>query len=351
MSTTANPTTDPSSTTTNGMTSDTSSSIIISTSTTSYIETTTLSSTNPIDPTTLPGVSTTTTYPPSISSTTSPVISSTTKEIATSTAVPIVTVTTSGTVVHTYTSISYSSYTTHVATAVPNQQEGNGGSTNIGAVVGGVVGGVAAIVLIGKMFHCIILDMMIKHYFLGFIVIILKKRRRNKHKETSYESETESTGGGADIDPMNPHPFGNDYNTYGTPTVISDNNSQPSSRPLSMSTAPSQGIKPRPFVQAYNPTYQEPQQYAGYDGTNSPPQDHYYNDYNQQPYSNNYNTNAYSHDAYYAQQQEPMIPVSTSATGISNNNGRNVPDENDYDLSRKVSRHVPDEVPSVPHTR
>lgn len=180
---------------------------------------------------------------------------------------------------------------------------------------------------------------------------MLKKRRRNKRKEISYESETGGTGGGADIGPMNPHPFGNDYNTYGTPTVISDNNSQPSSRPLSMSTAPSQGIKPRPFVQAYNPTYQDPQQYAAYDGTNSPPQDRYYNDYNQQPYSNNYNTNTYSHDTYYAQQQEPMIPVSTSATGISTSNGRNVPDENDYDLSRKVSRHVPDEVPSVPHTR
>lgn len=191
---------------------------------------------------------------------------------------------------------------------------------------------------------------------------MLKKRRRSKHKETSYESETGGIGGGADIGPMNqhpygndyntnPHPYGNDYNTYGTTTVVSDNNSQPSSRPLSMSTAPSQGTKPRPFVQAYNPAYKEPQQYAGYDGTNSPPQDHYYSDYSQQPYSSNYNTNVYSHDSYYAQQQEPMIPVSTSATGISTGNGRNVPDENDYDLSRKVSRHVPDEVPSVPHTR
>lgn len=115
-----------------------------------------------------------------------------------------------------------------------------------------------------------------------------------------------------------------------------------------MSTAPSQGIKPRPFVQAYNPAYDD-QQYAGYDGSQSPPQEHYYNDYNQ-AYNNNYNTNAYSHDAYYAHQQEPMIPISTStATGLSstNNNpphGRNVPDENDYDLTRKVSRHVPDEI-------
>ncbi|KAL0139885.1 hypothetical protein V8B55DRAFT_1502171 [Mucor lusitanicus] len=277
------------------------------------------SSSSKINHHTPPPISTTTTPPP-------PVLS-TTKEIATSTPVPIVTVTTSGTVVRTFTSTSYSSYITHVATAIPSQGGGGGsGSTNVGAIAGGVVGGVAAIALI------------------GFIVILLSRRRRSKNKkEASYESETGGAGG-----PINPHPFANDYNTYGTPTVISDTNSLPSSRPLSMSTAPSQGIKPRPFVQAYNPAYDD-QQYAGYDGSQSPPQEHYYNDYNQ-AYNNNYNTNAYSHDAYYAHQQEPMIPISTStATGLSstNNNpphGRNVPDENDYDLTRKVSRHVPDEI-------
>ncbi|KAL7329675.1 hypothetical protein PS15p_204733 [Mucor circinelloides] len=301
------------------MTSDTS----ILTSTTSYKETTSSSSSNKtIDPTT-----SATTPPPSISTTTPsppPPVSSTTKEIATSTPVPIVTVTTSGTVVRTFTSTSYSSYITHVATAVPSQGGGGNGSTNVGAIAGGVVGGVAAIVLI------------------GFIVIVLSRRRRNKNKkEASYESETGGVGG-----PMNPHPFANDYNTYGSPTVVSDNNSLPSSRPLSMSTAPSQGIKPRPFVQAYNPAYDDQhQQYAGYDGSQSPPQEHYYNDYNQ-AYNNNYNNNSYSHDAYYAHQQEPMIPISTSTTtGLSSSNhGRNVPDENDYDLTRKVSRHVPDEI-------
>ncbi|KAK4510273.1 uncharacterized protein ATC70_004703 [Mucor velutinosus] len=293
-STTTNPTTDPSGTT---------------------------STTNDPPPTS------TTTPPPSISTTTSPPpVISTTKEVATSTPVPIVTVTTSGTVVRTFTSTSYSSYITHVATAIPSQGGGEPGSTNVGAIAGGVVGGVAAIALI------------------GFIVILLSRRRRNKNKkETSYESETGGAGG-----PINPHPFANNYNTYGTPTVISDNNSLPSSRPLSMSTAPSQGIKPRPFVQAYNPAYDDQhQQYAGYDGSQSPPQEHYYSDYNQ-AYNNNYNTNAYSHDAYYAHQQEPMIPISTSTTaGLSSGNpphGRNVPDENDYDLTRKVSRHVPDEI-------
>ncbi|KAI8647463.1 hypothetical protein BD408DRAFT_398823 [Parasitella parasitica] len=223
--------------------------------------------------------------------------------------------------------------TSTTSNAIPGLPTGeDGGPSNVGAIAGGVVGGVSAIVLI------------------GFIVIILTRRRRNKNKDTSYGSAAGDTSGGVE---MGPHPFGNDYSTYGTPTVISDNNSVPGSRPLSMSTPSSQVIKPRPFVQAYNPAFDEPQ-YAGYDGAHSPPQDSYYGNVYNQPYNstydnnnNNNNTTAYSHDVYYAQPQEPMIPASTSTTS----NGRNVPDENDYDLSRKVSRHVPNEAPSVPHTR
>jgi hypothetical protein len=95
--------------------------------------------------------------------------------------------------------------------------------------------------------------------------------------------------------------------------------------------------KPRPFVAAYD----QQEQYAGYDGTSSPV--NYQQDYQAYPqhhFDPNYDT------TYYTQQQEPMI---------SNYNlqdyGRNVPDENDQQkTTRRESRHVPNERPSVPHS-
>lgn len=139
---------------------------------------------------------------------------------------------------------------------------------------------------------------------------------------------------------MNPNPFDHDYHTYGSPTVLSDQQTTNHSRPISMTNTQQGGGKPRPFVQAYDPTEEQPH-YAGYDGSQSPSTNY------QQSYSQ-YDNNAYPHDTYYAPQHEPMI---------SNYNlyeyGRNVPDQNDYNnnTARRESRHVPNERPSVPHTK
>lgn len=135
------------------------------------------------------------------------------------------------------------------------------------------------------------------------------KRRRNKQNK----SKNYSTDGDND-----PHVY-NEFNTYGSPTVVgSDHNgSVVGSRPMSTI-----GAKPRPFVQAYNPEPVYDQQYDN---------QHYYSEYQptqqqpQQPYGQG---NNYPYDGYYGQQAEPMIKY-----------GRNVPDEVDY-----VQRHVPDEI-------
>lgn len=117
---------------------------------------------------------------------------------------------------------------------------------------------------------------------------------------------------------MNPHPFDHDYHSYGSPTVLSDHSP---SRPISMNMQQQQqGKTVRPFVQAY---VDEQPYYAGYDGSQSPG---YYPQYE------------------YAPQQEPMIQNTNY-----NVYDRNVPNEND--AVRRESRHVPNERPSVPHTK
>ncbi|KAG2229399.1 hypothetical protein INT48_000627 [Thamnidium elegans] len=252
---------------------------------------------------------------PPISTTTEPPVTSL-KPVVTSTPVPIVTVSKSGDSVITYTSTSYSSYETSIPTVIDNPDAVTEKSSNTGAIVGGVVGGIAAIAII------------------GFIFFLLK--RRGKKKSYADDDLRRSSINN------NAHPFDDFNNTYGSPTVVgSDNNSVPGSRPLSMSTnvGAMSGAKPRPFVQAYQA---EPnmQQYAAYDNTApqgdyQQQQQYYYQDYQQNPGNQQY---TYAHDPYYAQ-VEPMIPMSTSS---HSSNGRNVPNEVDY------QRHVPDEVDSTP---
>lgn len=170
-------------------------------------------------------------------------------------------------------------------------------------------------------------------------------KRRSKKKK-SYAGEDEDLRRSSINN--NAHPFNDFNNTYGSPTVVgSDNNSVPGSRPLSMSTnvGAMSGAKPRPFVQAYQAEpnmQQQQQQYAAYDNTvpqggdYQQQQQYYYQDYQQNPTGNQQYT--YAHDPYYTQ-VEPMIPMSTSS---HSSNGRNVPNEIDY------QRHVPDEVDSTP---
>lgn len=167
-------------------------------------------------------------------------------------------------------------------------------------------------------------------------------KRRSKKNKKSYAGDDDDDLRRSSIN-NNAHPFSDFNNTYGSPTVIgSDNNSVPGSRPLSMST--NVGAKPRPFVQAYqgDPNMQQQQQYAAYNNTEpqgseyqQQQQQYYYQDYQQNPSNQQY---TYAHDPYYAQ-VEPMIPMSTSS---HSSNGRNVPNEVDY------QRHVPDEVDSTP---
>lgn len=147
----------------------------------------------------------------------------------------------------------------------------------------------------------------------------MKRRQGNQKKKDAYAEDV--------LD--DPHVF-NEYNTYGSPTVIgSDGNSAADSRPMS-----TVGAKPRPFVQAYNP---EPGYEGQYDSQHYDNQQ-YYPEYQQQQQGYGHtNTYAYN-EGYYgqqAQQAEPMIPTP----------GRNVPDEADY------PRHVPDEKDPTPSAR
>jgi hypothetical protein len=72
----------------------------------------------------------------------------------TSTPVAVISVSSSNGVARTYTSTSYSSYRTEIATTVPSHPSNS--STNVGAIVGGVVGGVAFIAIIGnKLIICL----------------------------------------------------------------------------------------------------------------------------------------------------------------------------------------------------
>lgn len=163
------------------------------------------------------------------------------------------------------------------------------------------------------------------------------------------------------------------------------------------------GAKPRPFVQPYNPGYddQQSKQYAGYSGSqSSPPQSEqrqqYYEDYQgYQPSYSNYNSGGYAQqdptgqysqqmhqqdptsqypqqmhqqdptgqyqqqmqdtrqyaqqqqrDGYYTHQPEPLTTVATSTSGTSSNGGRYVPDEVDNYAAagnRGLTRHIPDE--------
>ncbi|KAI9469873.1 MAG: hypothetical protein EXX96DRAFT_383978 [Benjaminiella poitrasii] len=330
----------PSSTTTSDTTSVTSNPVTTTTSnsdpsgvttpppiTTNDPPYTSTSPTRPPSSTSITTITTATKAPTTTTTYTSPTMITTTKNIITSTPVPIVTVTSSGTAVYTYTSTSYRSYETAITTTVPSDSispDTNDHTAATGAIVGGAVGGAAFIVLI------------------GFLVVILHKRR----KKNKYNGRTASM----DDEGLDPNDFIIDYNHHtdnshsfsniNRPLTLLSDNSSPTSRPLSMTTNTLQHgavitkTKPRPLVQAYNPTT------ADDEASTKHQQGSYYN--------LGTATSGYSYDAYYQQQHEPMLPVSSSI----NNLGRNVPDENDYHLgivlSRKISRHVPDEVISEP---
>ncbi|KAI9335865.1 hypothetical protein BD770DRAFT_401895 [Pilaira anomala] len=255
--------------------------------------------------------------------------------IVTSSAVPVVSVSTSGDAVMTYTFTSYSTYETTAPTVVPHRPTEK--KSSIGAIVGGVVGGVAGVVLIG--------------------IIFCLMKRRNKKKKNQYAADDDDLRRNSS---NQAHPF-NDYNTYGTPSTMVDNNT--------VQTGGISGAKPRPFVAAYNPDpISQPQQYVGYDGATSSspppgnyqPQQNYYQDYSQDGYSQSgysqtsYPPNqqqpygGYPHDAYYNTQQphiDSTIPMSNSS--VTGNSGRYVPNEFD---NHSTTRHVPDEIDSTPPT-
>jgi hypothetical protein len=208
----------------------------------------------------------------------------------------------------------------------------------------------------------------------GIIAFIMKKRRR-KHTKEVYNDPNMGKE-------YNPHPFNNDdFNSYGSPPAAADEGGKQLGAAAMVA-----GTQPRPFVQAYNPGYDD-QQSKQYTGSPSPPQSEqqqqqYYEDYQgyQPSYTNNsnYNSGAYDamgqyshqqdttgqyppmqdnrqyiqdtypqqqHDSYY--QTDPSMTVVTSTTGMSSNGGRNVPDEIDYYTPAGArgpsTRHVPDE--------
>lgn len=172
-------------------------------------------------------------------------------------------------------------------------------------------------------------------------------KRRNKKKKNQYAADDDDLRRNSS---NQAHPF-DDYNTYGTPSTMVDNQ-----------TSGISGAKPRPFVAAYHPDpIAQPQQYVGYDG--SPPpgnyqqqQQNYYQDYSQDGYSQSgYSQTSYppnqqhygGYDAYYTQQPhiDSTVPMSNSSVAGNSNSGRYVPNEFD-----NTTRHVPDEIDSTPPT-
>ncbi|KAI8997538.1 hypothetical protein BDB01DRAFT_771488 [Pilobolus umbonatus] len=299
----------------------------------------------PSEPTTKPDTSKSPNQPTSAAETSK----STSKKattIMTSTPVEVVTVYTSGNAVYTSTSTSFREYAT---VSEVSMEEGSSGS-NSGAIAGGVVGGVAFIAFLGNYLYIVIAfdstNSICAHTALAAFCII--KRKKNKRYDTDDMDENLSQP------PMNAHPF-NDYNAYGSAAMASNDSHSVlgHNRTMSQNTVPIQAVKPRPFVQAYNPGLEDSTMGSQYTGAYEQPQpnypmnpqeEQYYHDYHQQPYQTQYMTNDYNNyqpdnNYYNSAASDIMTSAPSSHTGpiTGNMNVRNVPDEVDY---------KPDEIPS-----